>query len=488
MRRRTAVSVVLAAIGTVACASQGRGGGDSTGVEAGGGNGNPSAGGTSSGGTGVAAGGVSPGAPLPTACDDVRSSLPARDGPVIAVSPAGDGLVTVDGFETTLRAVVQGAAVGSVVELAPGTYTIDAAGEGQYTGLYFTTPDVTMRGATGNAADVIIDSGYRDHGAETAAISVDAPGIVLADFTVQRSIFHLIHLWANADGARVFNVSLVDGGQQFLKASPGDGRVDDTVVACSRFVMTDAGRDNVWGYGDLDGGTSCYTGGIDTHDARNWVVRYNYFEGIYCDTDPGRPAHGEKAAERSDQTYAGGLAEHAIHMWNSEQGSGHSIEGNTIVNCARGIGIGLVDEVYGTDVLNNAVFSGFAGGREHDVGIIVERGVDVNVAHNTVYYAHASAYPNGIEVRHDATRNVSVVNNLTNVAIRERDGAAATLSGNVTDASAGLFVAPARGDLHLADCSSAPPVGLIAQVGLDLDGARRFDPTRVGADDCSEAR
>jgi hypothetical protein len=137
---------------------------------------------------------------------------------------------------------------------------------------------------------------------------------------------------------RIFNVSLVDGGQQFLKASPSDGTVDDVEVACSRFIMTDDGRGNVWGYGEEDVSTTRYTGGIDTHDACTWVVRNNHFEGIYCDTDPGRPAHGMKPAERDSQTYAGVLAEHAIHMWNSPEGSGHVIEANTIIDCARGIG------------------------------------------------------------------------------------------------------------------------------------------------------
>jgi len=372
-----------------------------------------------------------------------------------------------------------------VIELGAGTYRVAEAGEGDYSGLYFTEPNVTLRGATGVADDVVIDSAYRDLGGETGAITIDAPGVVLADFTVRRSIFHLVHLWANADQVRIFNVSLVDGGQQFLKASPSDGTVDDVEVACSRFIMTDEGRDNVWGYGDPDGSTTCYTGGIDTHDARDWVVRYNHFEGIYCDTDPGRPAHGMKPAERDNRTYAGGLAEHAIHMWNSPQGSGHVIEGNTIVDCARGIGVGLVDQVYGTDIINNAVFSSFAASREHDVGISVERGSDMNVSFNTVYFSHPDAYPNAIEIRYDSTSDVAVENNLTNRAIAERDGASAAQSGNVEDAGAALFLDASHGDLHLADCAAAPTTSASALVGMDLDGELRADPTQVGADDCS---
>ncbi len=417
-------------------------------------------------------------------CGALRAELPVRTN-VISVEAAGDGQVLANGEQTTLRAVIQGAASGTTIELLPGTYELPEASSGEYTGLYFTNPDVTLRGASGNAADVIVDSAYHDQGEQTAAISVDAPGIVLADFTVQRSIFHLVHLWANGDDAVIFNVRLVDGGQQFLKASPGDGTVDDVEVSCSAFVMTDEGRDNVWGYGDQEGSTTCYTGGIDTHDARNWTVRYSHFEGIYCDTAGGRPAHGKKASDRGDQSYAGGLAEHAIHMWNSEQGSSHQIYGNSIVDCARGIGIGLVDPVYGTRVTNNSVFSSFPASREHDVGIIVEHGTDIDVSHNTVFFSHPDAYPQAIEIRFDDTRAVSVENNLTNRAIRERDGALAEQANNVSDADPSWFVEPDAGDLHLLDCDAVPSAERLDRVELDIDGQERAAQTPLGADECA---
>ncbi len=250
--------------------------------------------------------------------------------------------------------------------------------------------------------------------------------MVLADFTVKRSIFHLIHLWAGADGTLIHDVHLIDGGEQFVKASPGSGQhVDNVVVSCSRFQMTSAGRDNVWGYGPLDGGTRCYTGGIDTHDARNWTVSDNEFEGIYCTPDTPHPAHGKKADMRDFPTYTGGLAEHAIHMWQSESGTAHTIERNRIVDCARGIGIGLQDEVYGTIVRNNMVFSHFAGDAEHDVGITVEHGHDVLLLNNTVFFSSPDAYPNSIEYRWSSSSGLVIRNNLTSHRIRARDSATA---------------------------------------------------------------
>ena len=429
--------------------------------------------------------------PLPTnaSCAERSAEIAAATGTPIMVSPAGAGEVMVGGSTTTLRAVVSGASSGDIILLEDGMYTLPEAASGDYTGLYFTTPDVTLRSVSGDPSSVIIDSGYSDHGGSTAAITVDASGVVLAGFTVQRSIFHLIHLWADGDDAVIHNVHLVDGGQQFLKASPGGGAtVDGVEVSCSQFRMTSAGRDNVWGYGASDGSTTCYTGGIDTHDSRNWVVHDSFFEGIYCNAGGvDRPAHGRKGSERGDQTYTGGLSEHAVHMWDSASGSGHVIERNRIVNCARGIGLGLRDEVYGTVIRNNMIFSEHAGSREHDVGIIVERAHDSQVYNNTVFFSSSDAYSNAIEYRWDTTSGLEIRNNLTNQLIRERNGAAASLGANVTNAMAGWFVDAAGGDLHLAGCDEASVVGageVLGAVVDDVDGEDRGAVNDVGADQC----
>ncbi len=429
-------------------------------------------------------GGGTDGPPPPEVCADKQ--LPSRDGAEIVVAPGANGMVTVDGSDSTLRQVVSGAQSGDTILFEDGTYTFPEAGPGEYTGIYVTTPDITLRSAGGDPTAVILDSAYGSHGDSSAPITIAARGVVVADLTVQRSVFHLIHLWAGGDDAIVHNVHMVDGGQQFLKASPGDGTVDDVEVSCSRFVMTTAGRDNVWGYGPPDGSTTCYTGGIDTHDARNWHVHHSSFQGIYCDaTGVQRPAHGKSPELRNNMTYTGGLAEHGIHMWDSEQGSGHLIERNRIVNCARGIGIGLTDQVYGTTVVNNMVYSEHAGSGEHDVGIIVERAVDTVVAFNSVYLSHVDSYPRAIEYRWDTTSNLAVHGNLTNREIRARDNAVATEADNVTDADPAWFLDAAAGELHLADCTAPGPAASLAGVPTDFDGDPRFDPTAPGADECA---
>lgn len=428
--------------------------------------------------------------PAQVACLAQSAAIEAATGQTIRVSSAGDGQVLVAGQMRTLRQVVSDASSGDTILLEDGTYTLPAASGGGFTGLYFTKPNVTLRSASGDAARVIIDSAYRAHGNGSAAITVAASSVVLASFTVQRSVFHLIHLWAAGDDALIHDVNLVDGGQQFLKASPGQGEyVDRAQVSCSSFVMTAEGRDNVWGYGPVDGSTRCYTGGIDTHDSRDWHIHDSFFDGIYCNSDGiARPAHGMSPGERGGQTYQGGLAEHAIHMWDSESGSGHTIERNHIVNCARGIGLGLRAEVYGTVIRNNMVFSEHPGGGEHDVGITVERAHDTQVDNNTVILTDPNAYANGIEYRWGTTSGLDIRNNLTNKRIWERNGAAAALEANVSNAELSWFVDVAGGDLHLMACDEAAVVRagvVLASVPDDFDGAPRGTVNDVGADHCA---
>ncbi|MCA9662392.1 MAG: hypothetical protein KC486_28895, partial [Myxococcales bacterium] len=426
------------------------------------------------------------GDPPADAC--AETVLPEGNGVEIVVSPSDPGMVEVDGQKTTLREVVMGAQEGDTILLQDGLYTFNEAGQGQYTGVYFTKPNVILRSQSGDASAVILDSEYKGLGGQSGVITIDAPGVVVADLTVRRSIFHLVHLWANADDVILHNLELVDGGEQFVKSSSGDGEIDGVQVSCSRFLMTDEGRDNVWGYGPVNGGTRCYTGGIDTHEATNWVVRDNLFSGIYCDAEGvQRPAHGKFPELRDGNTYNGGLAEHAIHMWDSSQGSGHTLTRNRIVNCARGIGLGLVSTVYGATITNNTVFSEHAGSGEHDVGITVDRAVDTLVAHNTVFFSHPDGYANGIEYRWGETNNLTLHGNLSNRRIRARDGATAALSDNVAEmGDASWFVDAASGDLHLADCAAPGEAGLHADVPLDLDAEPRSEPTTPGADQCAE--
>jgi hypothetical protein len=421
-------------------------------------------------------------------CSEESQRIRDAAGTIIDVMPAGPGQVTVDGANTTLRAVVSAAEPGDTIVLADGTYTFAESDGSNFTGLYFTKDNITLRSASGDASAVILDSAYADHGGSTAPITISAAGITVADLTVRRSIFHLVHFSGGGSNSIIHNVRLLDGGQQFLKSSSGNGTINSVRVTCGEFTMTAEGRDNVWGYGSTDGGTRCYTGGIDTHEAIDWVVSDNRFEGIYCDaTGVQRPAHGKKADERGGNTYNGGLSEHAIHMWDSPSG-GHTLVRNHIVNCARGIGVGFVDDVYGAFIANNMIFSEHAGGGEHDVAISVERGHNTRIINNTVFFSSPDAYANGIEYRYDSP-DTEIRNNLTNVNIKSRDGAEATTSANLETAEDSWFANPSSGDLHLARCDLegvSSSGDSVSGAEMDIDGEIRDASVDLGADQCSE--
>jgi hypothetical protein len=252
-----------------------------------------------------------------------------------------------------------------------------------------------------------------------------------------------------------------------VKINSNAGRTayaDGGRIECSFFQMTDAGRPNV----ERAGG-GCYTGGVDAHGARGWVVRNNRFEDIYC------------AGE--------GLAEHAIHFWTGSRDT--LVENNTIIDCARGIGLGLVESgemrVYADDpypgigyighydgiVRNNVVFADHA---YYDTGIELAQARGARVYHNTVW-SSAAGFFSSIDYRFGNTQ-VDIRNNLTR-RITQRDGATGTVEANLESVDASLFADAAALDFHLApSATTAIDQGVtVAEAGLDIDG----DPHTAGA-------
>jgi hypothetical protein len=238
--------------------------------------------------------------------------------------------------------------------------------------------------------------------------------------------------------------------------------------------MTDAGRGRVE---RAPGG--CYTGGIDTHGARGWIVRDNRFDGIYCASE--------------------GLAEHAVHFWVGSRDT--VVENNLIVDCARGIGFGLTqsgasrsypDNPYPgvsfvghyDGILRNNVIA--ASIRYFDTGIELAQARGARVYHNTVFAApSASGFFSPIDYRF-ANTVVDARNNLVSRAVTRRDGAMGTVSNNGEMAAAALFADPASNDFHLRSTAAAAIDRgvVVAESGRDLDGvAHDRGAPDLGADE-----
>ncbi|MBI5895966.1 MAG: right-handed parallel beta-helix repeat-containing protein, partial [Desulfobacterales bacterium] len=138
------------------------------------------------------------------------------------------------------------------------------------------------------------------------------------------------------------------------------------------------------------------------------------------------------------------------------------IEQNLIINCDRGIGLGLGTRgCSGGLIRNNMIYSDHLG-LNSDVGIGLESTQNARVYNNTIYLNNS--YTWAIEFRWAASTGNLIVNNLTNKSIAGRDSGSATVRNNVTDAAAGWFLNPASGDLHLAQAVNA-----VVDAGETLD-------------------
>lgn len=390
-------------------------------------------------------------------------ALPEASGTVVRLGPAD---------VRRLTQVVREAEAGTTILLEDGTYTL-GAGDGR---LRFHRPGVQLRGASGDAQRVIIDASY----AVDTLVWITTSDVLVADLTLTHAIDHLVHITAAGDasenptGVRLYRLRLLDGGEQFVKANsngadtafPDQGRVE-----CSHFELTDEGRPHI----ERNPG-GCYTGGIDVHEGWGWTVRYNRFQDIYC------------AGE--------GLAEHAVHFWRGARDT--VVENNTIVDCARGIGFGLLEQGagrtydpdpypgvapighFGGTIRNNVIYAQIPW---YDTGIELQQAHDVDVVHNTVVSeASASRFYTSIDYRF-ANTLARVVNNLAR-RITVRNGGQATRMTNVEGASPELLVDPAGGDFHLSpDATEALGTGTaLSDPGLDMDGQAPGATPDIGAD------
>ena len=398
--------------------------------------------------------------------------LAAPTGPTVTVSPG-----------ESIAAAVAGAAPGTTVLVEDGTYEISADP------IWFRGPGVTLRSATGDPAGVIIDQNYAEDGFGSSAVNVRYDDITIADFTIRHARYHAVHVSggdaADTLGARIYDVHVVDSGQQAIKINTGGGGAyyaDDGEVACSRLEMTRAGAAFVTS--QVSSGSRCYTGGIDAHDARAWHIRDNWIEGFWCD------GSGVEF-----------LAEHGIHFWTGSRDT--LVERNRVVDNARGIGFGLgpggrsypddpcggVNDAghYGGIIRNNFVTamdpSLFASDLGLQEGISLSAACGATVVHNSVIFGDDSL--SSIEWRFDQTSAV-IANNLVTHRLWDRGGSA-TLDTNVQESMLARFVNASGYDLHLtAAATAAIDQGTTAYADVvpeDIDGSDRDRAPDVGADE-----
>lgn len=434
-----------------------------------GGSGTGGAGGTTGGMGGSEASGGSAGGAGADAGALGCEQLPEPSGEVIEVEPEQ---------ADELPEIVRDAPSGATIVLADGVYRMTGSDEASRR-IQIVTEGVSLRGASGDPAQVVIDGEYRTE----EIITVNASDVTIADLTIEHAVHHPIHVTGGPDGdvtgSVLHDLRILDGGEQFVKINTSGATpntyTDDGIVECSHFELTDEGRPHV-----VPDPGGCYTGGIDGHQARGWVVRQNTFVGIHCEN--------------------GSLAEHAIHFWTASRDT--LVERNTIIDCARGIGFGLgdggggdPDRAYADDpypgvgyvghydgVIRNNVIAISPGFAFFDTGIELEQARGARVLHNSIVHPE-SAFAS-ISHRWGNTQ-VTIQNNLV-LSIRARDGAQALSDHNLEGVPDDLFRDVSGHDLHLSpDAADAIDQGVeLDDAGLDIDGeGHDAGPPDLGADE-----
>jgi Right handed beta helix region len=346
-----------------------------------------------------------------------------------------------------LTSAVQAATSGDTVFLEDGTYPVISYG------ITVRTDRIAIVGKSGDPTKVVV-SGAGMNGSIPYGFWIAGDDVTLQNLTVQNVHAHCIQTDVNTDGLRVRNCILRDAHEQLLKI-PYDANLKD---------FSENGLvENCQFYFTKGVGNQYYTGGVDGHYCKNWIVRNNVFRDI-----------------RSPD---GTIAEHAVHFWSGSEGT--LVENNRIINCDRGIGFGLGDRGHvGGIIRNNMIYHGVLTGVDNgDGGILLESSPGTQVYNNSIFFEND--YPNAIEYRFAATIGVLIQNNLSNKQIRLRDGATGTVSHNLSNAQKGWFLSATDGDLHLTSQASPARGQGLAMEGLrgDFDGdPRPADAIDLGAD------
>ncbi len=374
--------------------------------------------------------------------------------------PAGE-IVRAGNVAALLEAAAR-ARPGVTIMVDKGTYELPRR-------LDLAVDRITLRGATGNPDDVVLDGGAAGLG-ELVAITRGAAGVTIADLTIRNVRWNgfkidsetgvqrltirncvMRNIWQRA----IKGVKVPREGREKLR--PSGCRVEYCLFCNDRpKTFADDASDTAENFGGN------YIGGIDVMYARDWVIRHNVFIGIRGRT---------------------GEARGAVFLWHEAEGC--VVERNVIVDCDSGICLGnssKPDDVrihaVGCIVRNNFL------ARTPENGILADYTERCKILHNTVHDPK-SRLGRLIRLVH-ANDGMLVANNLLDGPAPSNESASAIeFRDNLTGSRGAWFVDAAGGDLHLkANTDGARGAARrLPDAPDDIDGAARGERPAAGADE-----
>lgn len=315
---------------------------------------------------------------------------------------------------------------GTTVLLSDGVYKLSRP-------IVVETESITIKSRSGNRDGVVLDGKVGSGSLERKncikeILSVRASNIKVEGIGICHARDHGIHISPSDRGTItnivLNNIHVYDCGQQLIKVNSNGIKplywVDDSVLENSLIEF----RDNTI---MDDKGGYFYTGGLDVHGGRNWVIRNNEFRNIQRE---------------------GRMMEHAVHMWSKCRDT--VVESNLFVNCYRAIGFGMKTRASGfvrmyIDGKGEMPYSDHIGGviKDNTItnsdGIHLESGIelmnviDVKVLNNRVLSCDKPF--SSIEYRWPDTK-VEIRGNVVSHSIRKRNNAEAVLENNVIQQTA----------------------------------------------------
>lgn len=360
----------------------------------------------------------------------VPDAIPGRVVPVASVA--------------ALRDAITNAQAGDEIVIAAGTYVADGNLSATVSGT--ANAPIVVRAAQPrtvllrfSGSNAIVE-GFKLQAAWWRIEDLDIEGVCVND----RDCEHAFHLAGNADHVVIRNNHVRDFNAQLKSnGSPSGGAYafpDDVLVEHNVFNDTRAR------------GTTNPVTKIDVVGGRRWIVRAN----TIFDFEKGGGDRISYAA------FLKGNSRDGVFERNLVRCSWHT-SGGTRLGLSLGGGGTAPDSIcedgsctpeHQNGILRNNFVMGCS-----DVGIYLNKAASSVVQHNTLYAT------DGIDVRFQAS-SADLRNNLLSGAIRDRDGASSTRSGNlagVTPAQfAAWFVDPASADFNLLDGSAIVDQGVAA--------------------------